>query len=123
MEMKEIALLEEERISEAVGEIARFKYRLEGGGIACRGNPGEWINCAYGVGTKGIVSPEEFRKLISWYEEHGIETRFELNPFVDQQTIVNAGEAGFRLHISGIHCVGVASEPVLCFEESDIVFI
>ncbi len=99
MNIQDICKLEERRISSAVSEVARYKIATEGGGIACRGEPGEWINCAYGVGQDGPVSVKGFRDIITYYSEAGIEPRLELNPFVGQETIDNCGEAGFKVGV------------------------
>ncbi|MES2527426.1 MAG: GNAT family N-acetyltransferase [Bdellovibrionota bacterium] len=99
MDIKKIVRLEETRISSAVREVAKYSMETEGGGVACRGEPGEWTNCAYGLGLNGPVSVDGFKKIIDYYRDHGIEPRLELNPFVGEETIRNCGEAGFQVKI------------------------
>ncbi len=99
MEIQKIVRLEETRISSAVRDVAKYSMVTEGGGIACRGEPGEWTNCVYGLGLEGPVSVEGFKKIINYYRDFGLEPRLELNPFVGEETIRNCGEAGFKVTI------------------------
>jgi predicted N-acetyltransferase YhbS len=97
MSLFELSRLEERRISEAVSRLAPESIKLQGGGYACRGEPGSWINCAYGVASEGPVERAELERMSSWYEAHGVEPRFELNPFTDAETLKHVGDLGFRI--------------------------
>ena len=81
------ARAEEARQARALSEIADAA-RPFAGGIAGRSTPGGWSNTAVGMGLNGPVTQEEVDAIVAWYEEAGIEPRFEVCPFADASLLV-----------------------------------
>ena len=94
MDLIDVARLEEKRIARAVRELAD-EVRDVGGGVAGRGEPGLWVNMAVGVGVGGEVRREELEGVTRWYEERGIEARFEVCPYADPSVMEGLGAMGF----------------------------
>lgn len=86
-ELIDIARLEEARIAEAISEVAEAFEPILGGRMS-RGVPGLWCNTAAGLGLDREYADAEalaeVRRLITWYEQAGIEPRVELAPFAHE---------------------------------------
>lgn len=78
----EFARAEEARQAKGLSEIADAA-RPFGGGMAGRSTPGGWSNTSVGMGLNGPVSQGEVDEVVAWYEQAGIEPRFEVCPFAD----------------------------------------
>jgi GNAT superfamily N-acetyltransferase len=78
----EFARAEEARQAKGLSEIADVA-RPFAGGTAGRSSPGGWSNTSVGMGLNGPVSQGEVDEVVAWYEEAGIEPRFEVCPFAD----------------------------------------
>ncbi len=94
MPLADLARLEERRLTLGLGEIADRSLPLAGG-IAARGEPGAWINCAVGMGFAGPVERTAVDALIAWYADAGIEPRVELAPHADAALLRHLADAGF----------------------------
>lgn len=104
IDLVEVARREVGRIVAGSASVAPHSLAC-GGGVLCRGAPGLWINCGYGVGlgsaNGGELKEPEARELaraiVQYYQPHGIEPRVELSPFT-ARTLLTALEAeGFGL--------------------------
>lgn len=82
----EFARAEEARQAKALAEIADAA-RPFAGGIAGRSTPGNWSNTSVGMGLKGPVTQDEVDEIVAWFEEVGIEPRFEVCPFADPSLV------------------------------------
>lgn len=82
----EFARAEEARQARGLSEIADLA-RPFSGGTAGRSAPGGWSNTSVGMGLNGPVTQDEVDEVVAWYEEAGIEPRFEVCPFADPSLV------------------------------------
>ena len=82
----DFARAEEARQAKALAEIADAA-RPFAGGIAGRSSPGNWSNSSVGMGLKGPVTQGEVDEVVAWFQEAGIEPRFEVCPFADPSLV------------------------------------
>lgn len=122
MDVAQIARLEEHRQAITLSEIAGDWLEV-GGGRAARGEPGIWANIAMGLGLSGQVAREEIDCAIEWYLEAGIEPRFEICPFVDEDLLRTCEAAGLVLRaFENIFCLQLAEagEPLLAKDDGSL---
>jgi GNAT superfamily N-acetyltransferase len=81
-----IARAEELRQARGLSEVAA-EWRPCAGGVAARGEPGEWTNTSVGVGMDGPVDAAEIDDVVGWFSARGVEPRFEVCPFADQSLL------------------------------------
>lgn len=82
----DFARAEEARQAVGLSEIADVA-RPFAGGTAGRSAPGSWANGAVGIGLNGPVTQREVDEGVAWFEEAGIEPRFEVCPFADRSLL------------------------------------
>lgn len=80
--LKSISDMEERRLALSISEVALESTPLEGGGTACRDDPGNWANTA--VGLRGPMTDESILAMIAFHESAGVEPRVELSPYADR---------------------------------------
>lgn len=100
--LRELALLEEARLTRAIAEIAPDHVTLppeRGGGVWARSEPGDWANIAVGMGLDGPVPPETLDDLLDWFVSRRIEPRVELCPFADPSLITGLADRGFVVRL------------------------
>jgi GNAT superfamily N-acetyltransferase len=98
VELIEIAEMEEARQARGLAEVAP-ESRPFAGGTAGRGQPGQWINYAVGMGMAGPVDEAECDEIIAWYVERGVEPRFEVSPFVGDEFLRMLEKRGFGVRV------------------------
>lgn len=98
VELVDIARREEKRVAVGLADVALESLAV-GGGTACRGDPGTWVNSAVGMGLAGPVESSEIDRVIGWFEGAGIEPRFEVTPFADESLVSALGKRGFAVKL------------------------
>lgn len=98
VELVDIARREEKRIAVGLADVAHEALAV-GGGFACRGDPGTWVNSAVGMGLAGPVEAAEMDRVIRWFEGAGVEPRFEVTPFADGSLVTALAERGFTVKV------------------------
>lgn len=94
IDLAEVAHREEARQAVAMRETAD-EWREVAGGIACRGEPGSWVNNAANLGMNGRVDRAEIESLVEWYVSRGIEPRIELCPYAHPSLLAACASLGF----------------------------
>jgi len=89
-----LASYEEARIPRALSLMAPEKLAV-GGGMACRGEPGLWLNKAVGMGMGVAVSKEDIASVVRFFEEKRIKPRVETCPLAHEMLTRGLAGAGF----------------------------
>jgi GNAT superfamily N-acetyltransferase len=96
----ELAALEETRLATSLPEVADSTLAFgpdEGGGVACIGSKGSWVNTAVGLGMWGTVPLAAIDRLVEFYAGTGIEPRVEACPYAHLSLIASLADRGFVL--------------------------
>ena len=87
--MADVARLEERHVARVLRNLAEEwrPFGGGGGGVMSRGAPGAWFNRAQGAGLDGPVDPHEVERMVTFYEERGIEPRVQVCPFAHESLV------------------------------------
>ncbi len=120
MDLRDVAMLEEDRLALGMTEVALETRRVSdawGGGVVTRGEPGTWVNTAVGFGLRGPVSRAAVDSLVEFHESGGVEPRIEVCPFADPSALEQLEAARFAIRLfenvffRPLGADGVAVEP------------
>lgn len=98
MDLPDIVRLEERRQAAGLKDIA-LEWRPCAGGVAGRAKPGNWTNYVTGAALDGPPAPGEIEDITRWFEEVGVEARFEVAPTADPALIKELERLGFALRL------------------------
>ena len=96
-----VASIEERRIADVLGALAKETFPF-GGGVAACSEPGSWINQAIGAGDGVAVCEAEVEDVARWYGARGVEPKIVIHPYVHPTLTVSLGACGFVLRTAEI---------------------